>query len=515
LWPFDVAGAEYFATPAPLQALGIPAGTDVVAGMRICLVHRTAARPEDEPTGTEAGGAPESWIAGCRTAELPVYLLGSEGDAVALYEQLFSSCSGVYARYLDGSGEPTVLPLPEGSVTQIGFEPDEALLPNDRRVFRGFDLLREYFLFPRKFLGFRLQNLQRIIPQIRSRSVDLVFTFHDANTRLLAAVQPSMFALYTAPAVNLFEMSTDRIPVRPSQHEYHLVPDRSRPLDFEPHRVLDLYAHYRGGRQKVKVQPLYSASDPEALQRGLFYTVRRLPRRRSSEERKHGTPSDYTGTDMFVSLAEPAGIDDGLAVAELSVRALCSNRHLPEHLPVGTGGADFRLLDNVTLDVTCVAGPTPPREPIIKQLQSRTETAHTGSVTWRLINMLSVNHLGLVQHGAGRDGQGLREILSLFGELSESATERKIRGVRSVNSRPVVRRVRQRMGIGAARGIEVTVTLDERGFEGSGVFLLGAVLERFFAEYAAINHFTQTIIRTVERGEIMRWPPRAGTRGTL
>lgn len=202
-------------------------------------------------------------------------------------------------------------------------------------------------------------------------------------------------------------------------------------------------------------------------------------------------------------------------MAELSVRALCSNRHLPEHLPVGEGGADFRLLDNVTLDVVCVAGPTPPREPIVRQLRGRTETAHTGSVTWRLINMLSVTHLGLVQHGAGRNAQALREVLSLFADLTDGATERRIRGVRSVDSRPIVRRVRQRIGIGAARGIEVSVTFEERAFEGSGAFLLAAVLDRFFAEYAAMNHFTQLVFRTVERGEVMRFPPRAGERAPL
>ena len=77
----------------------------------------------------------------------------------------------------------------------------------------------------------------------------------------------------------------------------------------------------------------------------------------------------------------------------------------------------------------------------------------------------------------------------------------------------MVRRVRRPGGVGAARGIEVTVTLDERAFEGSGAFLLGAVLDRFFAEYAAINSFTQTVIRTAERGEIMRWPRSHGRRG--
>ena len=108
--------------------------------------------------------------------------------------------------------------------------------------------------------------------------------------------------------------------------------------------------------------------------------------------------------------------------------------------------------------------------------------------------MLSLNHLGLVERGAGRSGQALREILSLFADLSDSATERSIRGMRSVDSRPIVRRIRQRSGFGAARGIEVTVTFDEKAFEGSGVFLLGAVLDRFFAEYAALNHFTADVI---------------------
>jgi type VI secretion system protein ImpG len=184
-------------------------------------------------------------------------------------------------------------------------------------------------------------------------------------------------------------------------------------------------------------------------------------------------------------------------------------------LPVGQGGADFRLVDDIALDLRCAFGPTGPGEPVVSQLRSRGEMAHTGTVAWRLVNMLSTNHLGLVERGAGRNAEALREMLSMFGELSDSVTERRIRGVRSVDSRPVVRRIRQRSGVGAARGTEITVTLDEKAFEGAGVFLLGAVLDRFFAEYAAFNHFTQTVIRSVERGEVMRWPPRIGRRTPL
>ena len=53
------------------------------------------------------------------------------------------------------------------------------------------------------------------------------------------------------------------------------------------------------------------------------------------------------------------------------------------------------------------------------------------------------------------------------------------------------------------------------GNEGTGAFLLGAVLEQFFAKYTTINAFTETVIATLERGEVMRWPARIGRRNTL
>ena len=47
IWPFDLIGAEYFVSPASLQALGVSAGGDVLAGMRLTFTHRAAVRLED------------------------------------------------------------------------------------------------------------------------------------------------------------------------------------------------------------------------------------------------------------------------------------------------------------------------------------------------------------------------------------------------------------------------------------------------------------------------------------
>jgi type VI secretion system protein ImpG len=516
LWPFEVSGADYVGTLGGLQALRIPTPPRAMAGLRLSLTHRSTARREDEIDNEETNKRPDLHFAGCRADTLTFHLGGPEGDAAAIYEQIFGHCVGVYFRYLDAFGDPVIVPAQPDNLEQIGFEEEDALFPNDDRLFSGFDLLREYFMFPRKFLGFRLSGLKRILPRLPSRRIEVVLVFDEFAARLAAAVQPQAFLLYGAPAINLFEMTTDRVPVRANQHEFHVVVDRSRPLDFEPHRIVEMNAHFRGGGQKTRVHPLYSATHAGRLaQPDLCFTLRRLPRRRTTNEKRIGSASNYTGSDMFVTLVEPARADSDQSVAELSVRALCSNRHLPEHLPVGQGGADFRLSDDTQLDVFCLFGPTPPREPIVTQLKSRSEQAHTGVVAWRLINMLALNHLGLVERGAGANAQAIREILSMFADLSDSATERRIRGVRSVSATTVVRRVRQKTGVGAARGFEITVTLDDKAFEGTGLFLLGAVLERFYREYAAVNHFTQTVIRSSERGEVMRWPVRYGARRPL
>jgi type VI secretion system protein ImpG len=41
------------------------------------------------------------------------------------------------------------------------------------------------------------------------------------------------------------------------------------------------------------------------------------------------------------------------------------------------------------------------------------------------------------------------------------------------------------------------------------------VFERFLARYVSINSFTETVLRTGERGEVMRWQAKPGSRPNL
>ena len=64
----------------------------------------------------------------------------------------------------------------------------------------------------------------------------------------------------------------------------------------------------------------------------------------------------------------------------------------------------------------------------------------------------------------------------------------------------------------AVRGLEIRVGFDDSFFEGTGCYLLGAVLESFFAKYVSLNSFTETVIHSHQRGDIRRWPPKSGKR---
>lgn len=508
IWPLHLEQAQYFAAPAPLQALGLEIATGVAAGMRLSFRRRTTKLEEDREGQTPAGAPAKS----LSIDTLPIHLNGTPVDTIALYEQLFANCRRITIRYLDQFGDPHFVATPPDVLSQIGFGETESLFGAHDRMFRGFSLLRDFFAFPNKFVGFRLGRLRQVLSRIDAHAFDVLFEFDSVVPRLAAVVRREMFSLYAAPAANLFEMQCSRIPLRSSEAEHHVVPDRSRWLDFEAHRVLDVFAHYSGSSEKVRVFPLYSLpTDQTPLKDALFYTFRRIPRRETLQEQASGPRSTYVGSELFLSLREPSDIDEPERARELSVRALVSNRHLPEQLPVGEAGADFHLNDDTSLLLRCLAGPTAPRESIVTLERRQRAGVTSGAVAWKLVNALALNHLGLTDRGTQDRAGGLRELLTLFADLNDIVTERRIRGIVAVTSRPITRRLRQPNGFNAARGVEITVRFDERAFEGNGIMVLGAVLERFFAEYTSINSFTETVIESVQRGIVKRWPPRGGS----
>lgn len=109
----------------------------------------------------------------------------------------------------------------------------------------------------------------------------------------------------------------------------------------------------------------------------------------------------------------------------------------------------------------------------------------------------------------------LRSLLALYSENNDASSRKQVEGVLSITSKPIVRRINSSGPIVFGRGLEITISVDESAFEGSGVFLFGAVLAQFFAHYVSLNSFTETVLSTTDRGEVMRWTAKVGQRHLL
>jgi len=499
LWPLAIKGLSYFPGTGPLGALGQDIADGTKAGMSIEIARVDGAgKPGKDPIGT------------LPIDNLPIHFTGPFADAVALYEQVHCRATRVSLRYLDKNGDPVFRRIPPDAIEQIGFDRDHWLLPHDGRLFEGFATLREAFVFPRKFLGLRLTGLQKILRGIKTNTVQIVFEFSVPDPGLATRLEAEHLGLHTVPAVNLFEEFSSQVRLDNKRHEFVVTPDSSPMTHYEIYRVTDVFAHYSGNRGKVPVHPLYALPpEGQSPRQTLYHTTRRRPRRLTDKERRFGASRyRYRGTETFISVYEPP---DAEPAQRLQIRTICSNRHLPEYLPIAQGKDDFFMCNDQTVTLSCVAGPTVPREPLNDIELAGPHRMTAGDNYWRLLSYLSLSHFGLESRRDGEGAAPLRELLSLFVTPSDTFSEAQIEGLRDVKTRPITRTVARPDGYHPARGLEVRLIFDEDEFEGSGAILMGAILDRFVSEYAAVNSFTQCVVETIQRGVIKTWPPRSGS----
>ena len=277
-------------------------------------------------------------------------------------------------------------------------------------------------------------------------------------------------------------------------------------MDFEVYSVTSVVGHGVGSESEQPFLPFYTAySKPVAEEQTAYFTTRREPRLVSTSQKRRGTRSSYIGTEVFLSLVDPADAPFRGDLRQLSVQTLCTNRDLVLQMPMGLGTSDFTLgIAAPVTSVRVVSGPSRPYAPLVD-----------GAVSWRAISHLSLNYLSLVNTTPQEGAVALRELLTLYAPGGSATATRQIEGVRFVGVRPVVRRLRAAGPIAFGRGLEITITVDDLAFEGSSAFLFGSVMERYLARHASINSFTETVLRSESRGETNRWTPQWGARPTL
>ena len=488
LWPLEIRSADY--TTREAGTFELPSRLRPKAVLRLKL-------------GITAGVAPKEM----KLDTLDVYLRGGGDLPYRLLEQVLAHGASVVLQSGSGAQRKTV-PVRGGTgVRAMGFSPEESLFPVAPRSFEGYRLLREYFVFPQRYLFFRLTGLREAVAQMSGTEFDVLVLLDGNDVLLENRVDESMFALFCTPAINLFSKRVDRISLSDRFSEYQIIADKTRVVDYE---IFDLQRVEGIGNQAdetYRFTPFYFNYERDLNSRA-YYTVNRVERTLSAREVQQGGVR-YPGSEVYLSLVDGNNAPYLPSLQQLSVTALCTNRHLPLSMPVGVGKTDFHL--DINAPVTATRALTSPTEPV-------PSLAH-GEMSWRIISHLALNYLSLVDSNPEEGAAALRELLRLYAEhpsnpQANTALKKVIGALQHVSSKPIIRRVLTPGPIAFARGLEITLEVRESEFSGNSAFLFGAVLEQFFAKYVSINSFTETVLRS-ERGEIKRWTARPGARDVL
>jgi len=491
LWPIRVAAVSYFTFAPDLPLTRLPYAAQIRSGVRIRLATS----------------------AGVKFSQLPLdrltfYATGRDDVATRLCELCLAQPLGVLVA---DHAKRARADLPATAIQPVGFGDDQALLPVSLRTFHGYRLLQEYFSFPHRYRFFEVSGLAKGLQGLDATEAEIVLLLGRAEPTLEGVLDASNLALFCTPAINLFPKRVDRVAVSDASHEFHVVVDRTRPVDYEVYELTRVVGHGSGSTSEQTFAPFYAAFGHHGPADQLaYYTLRREPRLLSASRRRRGPRSSYIGSETFLSLVDPAQAPFSGDLRQVAMDALCTNRDLPLLMPQGVKDAEGNDRD-LSLDIAApvagvrvISGPSRPYGPLAD-----------GTMAWRALNHLSLNYYSLVDATPEEGATALRELLRLYAGAADPGLRRQVDGIRSVKVARVVRRLRGPGPLAFGRGLEITLTVDDMAFEGASAMLLGAVLHAYFARHVSLNAFTETVLTSDGRGEIHRWLPQPGARPTL
>lgn len=480
-YPVTVLPVEIEA--ARLSGLPILAPANPLAGRAVACLRLTLKGLTPEVTFTRLG-----------VERLRLFLRGAV--APALHELLCAHAISV--GYADGPNDPKPVLLGPEAIEPVGFAPEEALLPYPARAFAGFRLLSEYFAFPEKFLFLDLARLEAKTLLGAGNRLEVFVWLARAVPELERAVDAESFALGCTPVVNLFAQRCEPIRLDDTAIEYRIVPDARRPLATEIWSVTRVREPLPdGGTRPWRPFHRLTHADPEPGTPGGAYAL----------TRRAANPPD-AGTEVYLAPHDPDLAPRRAKEAVLSVDALCLSRDLPTDLPFGGGRPQLKLVEGASA-VSAVQAMTAPTPTLRRRLADRT--------AWHLVSQLSLGHLSVV--GGAEGAAALREVLRLHDLRDSPETRAAIASLLEVAAEPGTARLPagpRGLGGSFCRGLDVTLTFDQRGWQTGGLYLLASVLDRFLALHASVNSFARTkVVLRGAPGLAARWPARAGWRVLL
>ena len=423
---------------------------------------------------------------------LRLFLGGSKFMAKELYLFLDRYVEKVEVIIKDANkNELDTLTLPKKSISPVGFNTSETIVPQPRNAFDGYVMLQEFFSYPDKHLFIDILNLEQIENlrgDVLSQSKELSLKFYFSK-RLNSAQLPTKedFYLYCTPAINLFE--SDAVPIRKTEmeDEYLLTASELKKEQSEVFSVDNVRGWIPSKNAYQDYFPFESFGHID--EEGEYYS-----------ERVKLNDSVHK-TDTYLRFASSGGTFDDLehTSATVSVKMTCTNRDIPASLqlaevsvcdPLSSSDLKFK---NIT--IPSISYPPP----------------IGGDFLWKVISNMSLNYLSL------DNIKTLKMILQTYDFFGANDLKQKektdiiLSGLKSISNKRT-QMIYEGLPI---RGIETELFLDPAMFTGTGeAYHLCCILNEFFALYCNVNSFHRLVVH-MENAETFSWEPKMGNQALV
>lgn len=488
LWPLEVMGASLTSIPPDMPNLE----RFRISSSRLKGALRIKLKLQGDIVFSQLEGLDQ----------IPFYIDGDERIVSHIFELLHTNHVATIVRASDNKAEDVV--VSKNPLTFEGLQPEQSLLPLSWNMFHGHNLIQEYFSCRQRFYFFTLNQLAAGLKKNHSNEAELIILLDRLPQDLIGHIDASRFLLFCTPVINLFPKLVDRVEINRALNSFHVVPDRSRPLDFEVFSVIQLLGQKAESSDEVIFKPMYQTRHADDGNFGRYFSIRREARVKDRNKRKYDTRTPYVSTEVFVSLVDQNEAPFSDDIRYLSIDAMVTNRDLPRMI-TRSGSFDMTMSGSVPVHgATFVCQPSAPRAAFA-----------LGEASWRLIRQLSFNYLPLSDMGHGLGGESLRNMLRLFLNGADQEAIAQVNSLVGCKTEPVIRRIPGDGLLVYGRGVRCTLTVDEEGFSGISPYLFGLIMENYLSRHAAINIFTETELLSMQRGRIELWEARPGRRGAL
>jgi type VI secretion system protein ImpG len=400
---------------------------------------------------------------------IKLYLHGDPATSMALYQALTAKAEEVSVTFPGENARPCVLGR-QDAIIPCHLDADNLLVTSSGRGFLGFHLLHEYFCFREKYQFVALRNLKNVSwPKKCSE-----FLVHIRLTESLSEefrLSKENFRLHCAPAVNLFESTSEPISLTHKQTEYPVVADINQPDGMMVYSVNGVTGNQPATGKTHAYSSLPSFNHRSGADRFYHISHRVREGRRPMTflsvggvmtEKQEILSCDITACNGVIPREHLQIRDIKAPSQEFPSNVICENITRPSRLLMPPDRPDYRLA---------------------------------------LVAHLTVSYNSLSSIDC------FRQLLSLYDWSDQEQSGKRIRGLTDIRVSPLNQVYRGAL----LRGMDIRLAMDENEYiSPADAYMFGTILHHFFSMYATINAFVQTGSRLSPSRSEMKWEPLLG-----